>query len=88
MGLSLGKWRAKHLLESPTSTERERIRGGSFFLIRRTSKDWTHTGVVVDATAEAFRTIEGNTNDQGSSNGDGVYQRTRGYKNADFFVVD
>lgn len=36
-----------------------------------------HTGFVVDVTPTTIRTVEGNTNDNGSANGDGVYMRER-----------
>ena len=37
---------------------------------------------------EAFSTIEGNTNDGGSSNGFTVLKRSRGYKDKDFIRLD
>lgn len=36
-----------------------------------------HTGFVVDITDDTIKTVEGNTNDNGSANGDGVYMRER-----------
>lgn len=36
-----------------------------------------HTGIVVAVNGDEVETIEGNTNDNGSANGDGVYRRTR-----------
>lgn len=36
-----------------------------------------HTGMVIAVVGDVITTIEGNTNDNGSSNGDGVYVRTR-----------
>ncbi len=59
---------------------------GSIFLVRRTSSDWTHTGIVVSSGPEAFDTIEGNTNDDGSRDGFEVCARTRGYADKDFIV--
>jgi hypothetical protein len=37
----------------------------------------SHTGVVVGYDADNVYTVEGNTNDNGSSEGDGVYRKTR-----------
>lgn len=61
---------------------------GSLFLVRRTATDWTHTGIVIQAYGDAFDTIEGNTNDEGSRDGFEVCARSRGYENKDFIVVD
>ena len=36
---------------------------GSIFLSRRTKTDWTHNGLFSSLSDEAFKTIEGNTND-------------------------
>lgn len=67
--------------------DRKKIKPGSFFLERRTSTDWTHTGIVVDAEDAVFLTIEGNTNDEGSREGYEVCNRIRGYKNMDFILI-
>lgn len=64
-----------------------RLKGGSIFLSRRTSTDWTHTGIVLSAGDEVFETIEGNTNDEGSREGYEVCQRIRGYAQKDFVIV-
>lgn len=63
------------------------ITPGSLFLNRRTSTDWTHTGIVLKAEAEFFHTIEGNTNDEGDREGYEVCQRIRGYKDKDFILI-
>lgn len=59
---------------------------GSLFLVRRTSTDWTHVGLVSDADQGGFDTIEGNTNDEGSREGYEVCARRRGYSSKDFVV--
>src|SRR3970282_744802 len=41
----------------------------SIFLVRRTASDWTHAGLVTAFDKGVFRTIEGNTNDEGSREG-------------------
>lgn len=70
--------------------ERDAVPGaippGSFFLVRRTATDWTHVGVVTRSGPDAFDTIEGNTNDDGSREGFAVCARTRGYKDKDFII--
>ncbi len=68
-------------------TDRARLTPGSLFLNRRTATDWVHTGVVLDAQAELFQTIEGNTNDDGSREGYEVCQRVRGYAGKDFILI-
>jgi hypothetical protein len=49
--------------------------GAQMFL--GSSKDYYHTGLVVDFDATHIFTIEGNTNKTGSSQGDGVYRMKR-----------
>ena len=56
----------------------------SIFLVRRTNSDWTHAGLVTAFDKEMFRTIEGNTNDEGSREGYEVCARMRGYQDKDF----
>jgi hypothetical protein len=61
-----------------------KVKPGNLFLVRRTTTDWTHVGIVVGANGETFQTIEGNTNDEGSRNGYEVCARTRSYGGRDF----
>lgn len=56
----------------------------SIFLVRRTDSDWTHAGLVTAFDKGMFRTIEGNTNDEGSRDGYEVCARMRGYGDKDF----
>ena len=63
------------------------IKPGSLFLVRKTSADWIHTGIVVRADANVIHTIEGNTNDDGNRNGYEVCQRTRGYTKKGFISL-
>lgn len=65
---------------------RSTIKPGSFFLVRATPSDWVHVGVVKAAGADSFSTYEGNTNDNGSSNGFEAVSRERGYASKDFIV--
>lgn len=66
---------------------RDKAGPGSFFLVRNTPTDWTHTGIVVSASGDTFKTIEGNTNDDGSREGYEVCARTRGYNKMDFIKI-
>jgi hypothetical protein len=54
------------------------------FLVRQTSTDWTHTGYSFEGSGSTFSTIEGNTNDDGSSDGYEVCKRTRSITSKDF----
>ncbi len=74
-------------LGQPSASGRESITPGSLFLVRKTSTDWTHTGIVVRAETEIIKTIEGNTNDDGSREGYEVCARTRGYSSMDFIAM-
>lgn len=58
------------------------------FLVRRTATDWTHTGFAFDGNGEAFSTIEGNTNDEGSHNGYEVCRRVRNLAGKDFIRLN
>ena len=64
-----------------------RIPPGALFVVRRTPSDWTHVGFVTEVLAEAFGTIEGNTNDGGSRAGQGVSARSRSYAGTDFILL-
>lgn len=59
---------------------------GSFFL-RRSSKSWEHTGLVIEFAEKVFKTIEGNTNDDGSANGYEVFNQVHGYPGYDFIRI-
>ena len=59
----------------------------AIFLRRRTPTDWTHTGIVTDLSPTFFRTIEGNTNDEGHREGFEVCSRRQGYPDKDFIVL-
>lgn len=59
---------------------------GSFFLVRATPTDWTHVGIVTTSGPAAFQTLEGNTNDEGSSDGYEACARARDFKKKDFIV--
>jgi hypothetical protein len=77
-----GIFLAEKNIEKPSQ-----ITPGSIFLNRRTSTDWVHTGIVMEAEEEIFHTIEGNTNDEGSREGYEVCRRIRGYNKKDFVLI-
>lgn len=64
-------------------------RPGDIFLVQKSPQDWIHTGIITEVHDGVFETIEGNTNTDGSSNGDGVYLRTRNFRTSkiDVFSV-
>lgn len=53
---------------------------GDIFLLQKSAADWEHTGIITGVDQDIFETIEGNTNTDGSSNGNGVYKRTRNFR--------
>ena len=53
---------------------------GDIFLVQKSPTDWIHTGLITAVHNDIFETIEGNTNNDGSSNGNGVYARTRNFR--------
>ena len=65
---------------------KSKILPGSFFLVRHTSTDWTHIGIVSKANPDTFATVEGNTDSNGSSNGFEATTSVRGYSKKDFIV--
>lgn len=76
------------LVEPLTPEQRRRITPGSLFLVRKTGSDWTHTGIIVSASERELRTIEGNSNDEGSREGLEVCLRSRGYSRVDIALCD
>lgn len=55
------------------------VKPGDIFLLQQSSHDWHHTGIIISVGNGTFETIEGNTNEGGSSNGNGVYRRVRSF---------
>ena len=62
-------------------------RAPAIFLLRRTDEDWTHTGLISAFDANSIATIEGNSNEEGSSNGFEACARHRGYDKKDFIRI-
>ena len=81
-----GKDNNRFVRGGPT-VDTQQLRTGSIFLVRKTSTDWTHTGIVTKVSEKIFLTIEGNTNDSGSREGYEVCQRVRGYRQIDFIRI-
>lgn len=59
----------------------------SIFLVRHSPGDWCHAGFAMAGSGTTFATIEGNTNDDGSSNGFEVCSRSRSVKDKDFILL-
>ncbi len=66
------------------------VKPGDIFLVQKTPNDWIHTGLIVAIHDSVFETIEGNTNEDGSHNGIGVFRRTRNFivQKLDVFSVE
>lgn len=63
------------------------IRPGAIFFIDH-GNDKGHTGIVLTADGEGLHTIEGNTNINGSREGDGVRQRIRRFRDITLGYAD
>lgn len=74
-------------LKESEAMQKSTIVPGSLFLVRRTSTDWVHTGIILSAENNIFNTIEGNTNDDGDREGYEVCRRIRNYENKDFILL-
>ena len=59
-------------------------------MIQKTTNDWFHTGIVAKVQGDIIETFEGNTNSDGSHNGNAVMNRIRNYKQSkiDFFSIE
>jgi peptidoglycan hydrolase-like protein with peptidoglycan-binding domain len=72
--------------QARSASGKARIVPGSLFVVRASSTHWSHVGIMSGTSGDAFGTCEGNTNDDGSSNGYEAIERVRGYKGKDFVV--
>lgn len=63
------------------------VAGGLFFIMK-TKNDATHVGFVrtVEADGKTFTTVEGNSNDKGHRDGDGVVSNVRGLTGSTRYV--
>jgi peptidoglycan hydrolase-like protein with peptidoglycan-binding domain len=66
------------------------VKPGDIFLVQKTPNDWFHTGLIIAVHDGLFDTIEGNTNEDGSHNGNGVYKRVRNFMQSklDVFSIE
>jgi hypothetical protein len=66
------------------------VQPGDIFLVQKTPFDWIHTGIIVSCNDEIFETIEGNSNNEGSHNGNRVCKRIRNFRKSklDVFSVE
>jgi hypothetical protein len=87
--LAINAMKKKRFLRGHKVENQKKVLPGNFFLVRRSSQDWVHTGIVIniDIGKGIFYTIEGNTNDSGSREGYEVCKRTRSFKSKDFIVI-
>ena len=60
--------------------------GAVFLLYSPTKKRFHHTGFVDHSTTNGWATIEGNTNEDGSAEGIGVFERERDFEERDRFI--
>ncbi len=56
------------------------VKPGDLFLLQKTPNDWVHTGIITAVGTDIFETVEGNTNQGGSSNGFAVLKRIRNFR--------
>lgn len=61
---------------------------GAIFLVRKSSRRWSHTGIVTHVNEDSFNTIEGNTEDDGNREGYEVCALKREYSKKDFIIID
>lgn len=75
-----------HSWAKPKGLVKSSPQRGDIFLVRGGADGRTHqhTGLVVEVNGAQIKTIEGNTNNDGSSNGIGVFIRTRSAANLDY----
>ena len=66
------------------------VKPGDIFLLQQTPNDWIHTGIITAIGGDVFETVEGNTNDGGSSNGVAVLKRVRNFRSSklDVFSIE
>lgn len=57
---------------------------GYLFVVRKSSSDWTHVGIVETIMSDTFDTLEGNTGGDGGTNGTTAREGNRSYPAKDF----
>lgn len=66
------------------------VKPGDIFLLQQAPNDWIHTGIISAVEDDVFETIEGNTNEGGSNNGNAVLNRVRNFRKSklDVFSIE
>ena len=75
------------LVKGNNSADKNRVGPGSFFLVPGNETAYRHVGIVESVEGDVFHTIEGNTNDEGTSNGYEVCRNIRTYARYDFISI-
>jgi hypothetical protein len=78
---------ATHLSAEDAFDDPSRIRPGAIFIVDHGAGKG-HTGIVTRVEGGEIRTIEGNTNERGSREGDGVYEKTRPISSINIGFID
>lgn len=76
----------KLLRNSEIQKDPTKVKKGDIFLVVKSPKDWTHTGIITEVEEDWFLTIEGNTNDEGSREGYEVCERKRNFRTSNIDV--
>ncbi|MBN8826494.1 MULTISPECIES: peptidoglycan-binding domain-containing protein [unclassified Spirosoma] len=66
------------------------MKPGDIFLLQKTPNDWVHAGLITHIGDDFIETIEGNTNEGGSNNGNAVLSRVRNFRKSklDVFSIE
>jgi peptidoglycan hydrolase-like protein with peptidoglycan-binding domain len=66
------------------------VKPGDIFLVQKLPNDWVHTGLIISVNGDIFETIEGNSNSDGSNNGNRACKRVRNFMTSklDVFSIE
>lgn len=66
------------------------VKPGDIFLLQKLPTDWIHTGLIISVSGDIFETIEGNSNSDGSNNGNRACKRVRNFRTSklDVFSIE
>ncbi len=65
-------------------SRRSKLRPGYIFVVRKSSDDWIHAGLVLGLKDQTFDTLEGNTGGDGGTDGANARESNRSYRDKDF----